>query len=380
MNVEEMAGLFDVEIGPNLEREVPESEVTSLQAKISDMRAVTETEPEPEPKATPEPPSAPKEKLDESKLVRDVVKGELKNTEEKKHSGVGPSSGGEASAKPSVTKASEPDTPKETVAAQPPPEPPTIKVNSENPLDLTGLDLKAYQLIKERYPSFRLYDGSQAFKSFYQTKVRVLRDVLTRFPVLDVPDMRREVRETDTNLSVNEKTANPDLIRERLDQAYRNRIRVATLLSMAYEQFSAWKRILELLRGKLWKDHEGNVRTGAHKRDGLTLEHLVDVELYVKEVEGFIDAARTIDELLKAAAESLSRQLSCIQIKEPTGFGSHGARTSNVPAPVKPQVKTALDELDSVKDGEVIDNSQQSDDHEVVSWSVVDDDFLSKIG
>lgn len=379
MNVEEMADLFDVEVGPNLDREVPEAEISSLQSKISDMRAMTESEPEPAPR-NPEPPTEPK-KMDETKLVRDVVQGEMKSKAEKT-SGEG-NSEGLAPAKTLTTKAEVPDIPEELVAVVPPSEPPE-KINGDNPLDLTGMDLKAFQMMKEKCPKFRLFDGSQAFKTFYQYKVRVLKEVLTRFAVLDIADMRHEIRDTDTDLSVKESIASPDLIRERLDAAYRNRIRLVTLLSQAYEQFPAWKRILEMLRGKLWKDHEGSVRTGAHKRDGLTLEHLVDVELYVKELEGFIDAGKMIDELLKAAAESLSRQLSCLQLKEPTGFGSHGVKSTYAP-PEKPKQVGPLDELDSVKDGEVIDNdaAKQSNDHETTSWSHIDatdDELLSQIG
>jgi hypothetical protein len=339
---EEMANLFDVDISSNLDREVPSPTAkVPFESKLETMKAMTETEPAPV-VVTVDPPKV-EPKVEPTKV----------------------------------------ETPQ--VESQPEPEPVAVVADQSNPLGLDVGDLKAYEVIKKKYPRFRLYDGSQAYKHFYMWKVRILKEVLTRYPVLDIADMRKEIRDTNTDHCVNEKVVSPDLIREKLDNCYKCRVRVATLLSESYEQFPSWRRVLDMLKGKLFKDHEGN-RAGAHKRDGMSLEHLSDIELYVKDLEGFIDAAKMIDNLLMAAAESLSRQLSCIQTRDSGGLGGHKMPIKSVHQDVPHTIgdnrePNELDGLDSVKDGEVIDNANEADSFVVQNWSVVeDDDILSQIG
>ena len=90
------------------------------------------------------------------------------------------------------------------------------------------------------------------------------------------------------------------------------RVRVSHVLMSIFEQIFSWERHLEILRAKLWKDHD---LKGAHRRDGLILEHLMDMERYYSELEGIQHLAQHADNILKAASESLSRQLSCMNIK-----------------------------------------------------------------
>lgn len=224
---------------------------------------------------------------------------------------------------------------------------PTDTPDDSNPLGLEGADLKAYYAIKEKYPEqFNLYDGSLAYRDFYRFKVHALRHLLGEFPLLDIREMRTELHTVQTNHFIGDDMCTPDLIRSKLDASYAYRTRLAALLTRALEQSHAWERFLDLLRSKLWKDHDIK---GAWRRDGMVLEHVADMESYVSSLKGFIDSAKQYDSMLKAAAESLSRQLTCLQIDEYTGSQRVEGRKpqSQRPAP-------QLDGLDGVDDGTVI--------------------------
>jgi len=140
---------------------------------------------------------------------------------------------------------------------------------------------------------------------------------LGRYPIIDTLKLSNDLHSIKLDHTVGDNEVHPELIRYKIDSAQKHRIRVTTILVEAYEQFFIWERILELLRGKLWKDHHTK---GAEKRDGLVLEHLVDMEEYVAKLKGIIEAAKKLDNFLVASSDSLSRQLSCLDMKEKTGF------------------------------------------------------------
>lgn len=229
--------------------------------------------------------------------------------------------------------------------------------NKDNPLELEGVDLIAYRQIMEHWPQFNVYDGSLAFRDFYRWKVHYLRILLGRFPVLDLGDMCDELKGISTDHFVGEHAINPDLIRRKIDDAQRCRTRVGTLLINVFEQYYPWERFLDMLRAKLFKDHEIK---GAHRRDATLLEHLSDMEQYVAEMKGFSDAAKHSDMMLRAASDSLSRQLTCLQIKESLGLSPPQLLSTNL---VEPSIgiakrsasyKEQLDDLDGVAEGTVI--------------------------
>ena len=262
-----------------------------------------------------------------------------------------------------------------------------VDIDPLNPLGLSGSDLKAYNAIKEQYPQFTLYDGSVSFLGFYKWKLSVLKQTLTRFPILKISDYRKEVRDTNLDHFIGEHALSPELIRNKIDNVYRHRIRLATMLAEAYEQYPAWKRSVEMIRSKLFKDHDIK---GSHKRDGIVLEHIADVEFYMKELEGFIDSAKMIYSVLDAASESLSRQLSCIVTRESTGVDlptkseyEHKQAVKveqNKPAVKQTKNSSVLEDLDGIADGTLINKPTGSILVEQ-TWSVIsDDDPLSKIG
>ena len=237
--------------------------------------------------------------------------------------------------------------------------PPSAVAEGEknNPLDLSGKDLGAYQQIRQSWPQFNVYDGSLAFRDFYRWKVHYLRILLGRFPVLDLGDMSEELKEVPTDHFVGEDVINPDLIGRKIDNSHRCRTRVGTLLINVFEQSYPWERFLDMLRAKLFKDHEIK---GAHRRDATLLEHLSDMEQYVAEMKGFIDAAKHADMMLRAASDSLSRQLTCLQIKNNLGLGGPQVPPVSYSAPSIPKTKKVapssplLDDLDGVAEGTVI--------------------------
>lgn len=185
----------------------------------------------------------------------------------------------------------------------------------ENPLGLQPSEFKVYQVMNEKYPRFVLFNGNPIYRNFYIYKFRVLRTLLHRFPVIDLVGRRKELLSMKIDHFMGDETPHPDVFREKLDDCFRARIRLSELLVDALEQDYSWDRHLELLQGKLYKDYD---LKGAHKRDGLNAEHIQDIEDYVSELKGFILRARHIDGLLIAASESLSRQLTCIQMRQPS--------------------------------------------------------------
>ena len=81
-----------------------------------------------------------------------------------------------------------------------------------------------------------------------------------------------------------------------------------------------------------------------------------------------------MDNILKAAAESLSRQIACLQIKEPTGFsGVHEQKLDISPANETVQVNeiNELDVLDDIEDGKVISTPGKEDN--TVNFGVDED-------
>jgi hypothetical protein len=252
----------------------------------------------------------------------------------------------------------------------------------ENPLALTGEYLKAYYLIKEKYPNFVLYDGSRAYQGFYRFKVMVLSNILREFPLLELDDMAEELASINLRQFINADEVNPDVVRTRIDDVYRQKVRVSELLMSCYHQFFVWEREVEMLKSKLWKDHE---LKGSHRRDGLTLEHLFDLEQYYNRLKGFMEAARQTDATLKAAADSLSRQLTCLQIKEQINVPSHRYDSpTGSEAPVmatlksQPQLKSQS-EPDVISDGSVITAPQPGGTAHPVDFGVDESDDIAEL-
>lgn len=280
---------------------------------------------------------------------------------------------------------SEPATPKpitkaKTVEAVVPAEIPNTPCKDvNNPLGLDGQDLKAYHAIKEKYgDKFTLYDGSLAYRDFYKYKVHALRHLLGQFPLLNLSEMRTELAEVQTNHFIGDDVCTPDLIRVKLDSAQAHRTRLSSLLTTAFAQHPAWERFLDMSRSKLWKDHDVK---GSHRRDGMVMEHLSDMESYVANLKGFIDSAKQYDAMLKSAAESLSRQLTCLQLNEYTGTNRVEGRET--PQKIRPPISPStdlLEDLDAVDTGTVISAPRPKANEAVTTVSYGREDEFSQLG
>lgn len=232
--------------------------------------------------------------------------------------------------------------------------------HEENPLGLTGQDLRAYKLIGQKYPQFKLYNGDQGYIEFYRYKVQSLKYLLTRHGLLPISDMKKEIENIKLDKRLGD-LADPVVIGERMDEAIAGRGRVASLLAKAQGQLPSWRKTFEWLNSKVWKDHESK---GAHKRDGMALEHNSDMKEYYCELQGFVDAATTIDSFLKSQHDSYSRQLSCVDLREKVGI-AHDAVASEIeevappePAPVSSiavPINSELDSLDVLEPGTLIE-------------------------
>jgi len=226
---------------------------------------------------------------------------------------------------------------------------------NDNPLELSEEDLSAYHKIQEKYPGkFVLYDGGQAFKAFYRFKIRALKSILTSYPVLNVRDMDKEILGIRTKYQGTD-LPDPITIGTKMSECQLARGRVTTLLMQAQMQLPAWKKCFEWANSKLWKDHE---LKGAHNREGLSSEHMWDIQRYYTDLQGFVDSANLLDSFLKATHDSLSRQLTCVIIRDKAGVAHetvHQELSNEVGShPVQAQPNSDLDGLDTIESGTVI--------------------------
>ncbi len=231
--------------------------------------------------------------------------------------------------------------------------------DSDNPLGFTGDNLRAYKLISQKYPQFNLYNGDKEYKEFYRYKVQSLKYLLTRHGLLPVADMKKEIENIQLDKRLGD-LADPVVIGQKMDDSIAGRGRVASLLAKAQGQLPAWKKTFEWLNSKVWKDHESK---GAHKRDGMALEHNADMKDYYSELQGFVDAATTIDSFLKSQHDSYSRQLSCVDIREKVGIIhdvmaseiEEVSQTESTPSPIAVPINSELDGLDTLESGTLIE-------------------------
>lgn len=244
-------------------------------------------------------------------------------------------------------------------------------VPSDNPLNLSGQDLKAYSKIKSDWPQFNLYDGSLAFKDFYRHKVAYLKILLGKYPLHDIQDMIKELKEIPLDHVVDGDVADPSLIQRKIGDTQRCRVRVGSLLIDVLAQHSLWERFVDILRAKLYKDHEVK---GQHKKDAVLIEHLSDMEQYLGELKGFLDIAEHSDSLLRAAAESLSRQLTCLQVKESLALSPMKERI----IPNRSVTQSNLDNLDTLSVGTVISAPKVTNAVSKVNYG--NDDDISSLG
>jgi hypothetical protein len=140
-----------------------------------------------------------------------------------------------------------------------------------------------YEKVKQGLPKYALWDGSQAYASFYRVKLEQTCTLYKKFGLPLIKEWRDELDTVQISNYVGETEATADLIRKKLDVVQQHRTRLATIRYQIVYRIPSWKRIIEMLRGKLFKDHESR---GQHKRDGMCLEHMGELEEYLADMEG----------------------------------------------------------------------------------------------
>lgn len=425
-----MASLFDFNLEASFEetsdynvkaKDDPMAE--SFDEKVKTIQSIMEPEPEPEPKPEtlktekadkpekvketenePEPVKVAAPKQSSDKLLVDAIKESAELVTEMEIPDPQPLKAEKPKEQVIVEPEPEPESENEELndGEQSEPDPQTIEteepkatvVQNENPLGLIGNELRFFKYMQEKHPAFILYNGNPAYRDFYYFKLQCLRSMLGQFPVLDIAARRAELTETNCNHYVGN-TISAESIRAKMDECYRSRIRVAQMLAEVYEQFYVWEKNVELLESKLWTDHESR---GAHKRQALVLVHMQHEIEYVKSMEGFIEASRKISDLLGAAADSLSRQLTCVQQREPSS-ADHGYRLEQIHQQQQQQVRQdeqpktvvkeqkqsptnqdpKLDGLDGIAEGTVISPPERSREARVVDLGKFDpeDELMS---
>lgn len=328
----QMSALFDIDLDTSFDessdydaKAKDSNRAESFEDKVVTMQSIMEPEPEPENVEDIEeeiPPKASSKEKETDQLLKEA----LEDIQEK-------------------PKETQPSVEAETV-------PPVINAETkeDNPLGLIGDDYRFFKQLETKYPQFTTYNGNPAYKEFYRYKVQALKAILTKFPVLDFDKMRQEARHTNIDHTIGD-VPTAEAIRAKLDESYRSRIRVVQLLTEATEQFPIWEKSIELLEAKLWFDHESR---GAHKRAALALLHMHGEQVYVQEMHGFIQSIKIIDSFLKDGSESLSRQLTCVSLKEPSSADHTYRYEQELKRRGQTIVDKKMDELDSISEGSVI--------------------------
>lgn len=401
MKSEEMSALFDIDVGNNLEEsdssdyntsQGSESNLRSFDEKCSDIKNIMDTETEIQQHhdiisnamikaSTPAAPIIKNDKpdnglQDEEEIVdentdqyTDEVSNDMKEFDIEE--GTDDTQGGSSEISDIVASEKAPPQTKQNTDELLDGVEEDVFIKKEdpnNPLGLCGDELKFYHECKQKYPRFELFDGSVSFKEFYRHKVYMLQQILTKYPVLDVQDLIQEVGEINVDHFINQNViVTPDVIRRKIDESYQWRSRLSSILLKIIPQFYIWERWTEMLRAKLWKDHEIK---GAHRRDGTTLEHMSDIEQYFVELKSVLEVSKHVDAILKAASDSLSRQLSCLQNPEATGFIQKVDYKSHYPTR-----SPDLDKFDSIGSGEKISAPIASNTVVTASFGVESDDL-----
>ncbi|KKL83888.1 hypothetical protein LCGC14_1970230 [marine sediment metagenome] len=248
-----------------------------------------------------------------------------------------------------------------------------------NPLGLNDIDLRAFHAIKKKYPQFQLYDGTHAFREFYCYKIRALKSTLTRFPILPLVDMRSEVENIKTHHQPRSDLSDPVSLGAKMGECSVARGRIAELLFKALAQAPLWKTTLTLLNGKVWKDHDTK---GAHRREGLIMEHNYDVECYDSELRGFISAASHIDNFFQAQFDSYSRQLTRIDVQNKVGVvhSAIASEVESIESVPSVQADSELDDLDTIESGTVMSRVRKGGLVQRDFPGSEIDDFLDGIG
>jgi len=189
---------------------------------------------------------------------------------------------------------------------------PLFSLNKENPLNLLGRDLETYKMLQTEFADVFEFKNLTNMGLFYKYKVRELGYLLSEYPLLNCMSLDKELKEIDTNHSIMG-LPNGTVIAEKLNRISRQRHRLSEILIQIHRQYHAWDASLEMLKGKLWLTKE---LKGQHKREGVVADHMADIVHYVSALRCTLEAGKYIDNLLVAAADSVSRQLACIQEKQ----------------------------------------------------------------
>lgn len=387
MKKQEFADLFDIDLGDNLEPREESDPVSSFEdtcvsvkTQMKEEESLPESEPETDNdiilgaiKSKDIKEEVNDDSIDEEEIEEEDFADEIdKDMAEFSQVVAGNKTESEPELKLSSTTEEELEIKDEDI----PDSPEKPSATEDNPLNLKGSDLNAYKKLSKEYPQFNLYNGSIGFREFYKFKLHYLKRLLTRFPVLDIRDMSEELGDKiPMNHVVQDDEIGPSLIMKKIGDVQRSRIRIGSLMVDILGQYYMWDRFTEILKSKLYKDHD--VR-GAHKKDAAIIGHMDDMETYVMDMKGFIENAKHYDSLLRASAESLSRQLTCLQLKDSLGLSPMKDDITESSKPEKTNKKPPLHDigdLDFVETGTVISAPKKSGAVSVVKFGTQEDEF-----
>ena len=117
----------------------------------------------------------------------------------------------------------------------------------------------------------------------------------------------------DAGVDICSEIFDPEESRKQMELVQQHRERIKNISIRTNNQFFIWKRWVPLLEGFLARVQYLKPQI---KQDGLVLEHMSDVELYLARLESLHNNVTAVEKTLAAAYETLSRKVSiCMELK-----------------------------------------------------------------
>lgn len=170
----------------------------------------------------------------------------------------------------------------------------------------TGSETKMNTLDTSLPQGWLLNSPSDKFRSFYQAKAEILKDLLEDGEILFTV-YRKELSEAKVDPYVS--SFDSDEITRRMGDAVKWTSRIAYIFVKVSTQLCIGERGLELLRGVLARIEYEKPK---ERNEGIVFEHMRDLEMYVAKMKSLSNITEFTIKMLEKAWNTLSRQLSVI--------------------------------------------------------------------
>ena len=199
----------------------------------------------------------------------------------------------------------------------------------ENASEEKPVEKKSFVTVEKVKNNVRLVNGqvswltkppSDKYASFYEEKAETLEYIISGGHI-PFDNYKSELRDARVDLDVQTHDTDEIYNRMKLVQLHKERLNEISL--HVNEQYYAWDRFIELMRGQLARiDQEKN----AERRNGVVFQHMRDMEFYYVELKFLHNQIGLVMKNLDSAWETLNRKvtiaLSNLNQKEPERYGN----------------------------------------------------------